>query len=390
MENLILLILLKKWNEWPFYNKKGLIIESLSTILDKRNVINYILKGLNINNNNDLLSIYYILTPQKIFHISKLENVNYNINDYVFDILQDKYNVIKPLSNELKVKNIYDKWKILHEKINVELKKLIDDIQNTNLTLIEKQNKLNEYNNNLYYKIKIDALYNNSKIINEYNIKFHECIETQDLYNNLNDLNKLFFTFIVDIDEIYYYFIDTLITAFRLTIKENKELKNLYKKEKNEILDLNWSYSLENSLLKSIFKKNIKYYIFNKKIIEYKNDIYYNGAIKHRLENILKFKDEKEQQLVKELINYMEQTNLAYEQEQSISNLLYNNNHIIIELNWTYFWELLLLVFKKMEFIDIKIEKKHKEDIKLIFINNNVLKNLIFLINITSYKLPNL
>lgn len=87
-----ILKLKKEWNilnGWPFYNNKGLHIDILKTNEDKSNVINYILKNLTLFS-DDLISIYYILTLNKIYHISNLQNLKYDINDIVFDILQEK------------------------------------------------------------------------------------------------------------------------------------------------------------------------------------------------------------------------------------------------------------------------------------------------------------
>lgn len=272
-----ILKLKKEWNilnGWPFYNNKGLHIDVLKTNEDKSNVINYILKNLTLFS-DDLIAIYYILTPNKIYHISNLQNLKYDINDIVFDILQEKYKVIRPKLNMVNIKYIYNQWKSMYENINKDLKSLIDVLQDTNISIENKQEKLDLYQNEMYYSIKIENLYSNMDIIKQYFVKYSDLIEVY--IENFSNLNKLFFIEIVNIKEIYYYFIDTLITSFRLILKEKNEINNIY--NKNDQPNLDWYYKIENQLLKSIFKKNIKYYIFYIKIIEIKKSTIYREAL---------------------------------------------------------------------------------------------------------------
>lgn len=137
----------------------------------------------------------------------------------------------------------------MYENINKDLKSLIDVLQDTNISIENKQEKLDLYQNEIYYSIKIENLYSNMDIIKQYFVKYTDLIEVY--IGNFSNLNKLFFVEIVNIKEIYYYFIDTLITSFRLKLKEKNEINNIY--NKNDQPNLDWYYKIENQLLKSIF-----------------------------------------------------------------------------------------------------------------------------------------
>jgi hypothetical protein len=192
---------------------------------------------------NSLMEEHYIVTIKmwvRIPFITIEPVLDYDILIIIYFYL---FSPFENKNEKIKIKYIYKKWKEIYEKTKPEVKNLMQILQDNALNLKIKQKKIEEYNNLVFKDILLNKLYNKSTILNKYKTKFMEYINSIDILTEFKNFNYLIFTKLLDLEIIYYYFIDILITGSRLLIQTEKNI-NL----DNNIIEI----KLKENLLKSI------------------------------------------------------------------------------------------------------------------------------------------
>lgn len=243
--------LIKKWNnynDWSFYNEKGLVIrnnneyenyieidepwleiekkakQSESRYTDILNIIKYMLK--NINDFENVLKLYYMIYPIKIVNgVHKTKFIDYinDLNKLFLKTMYDSLNLYNPFLNEKEdetqlLKYVYMKWKnhmqsdypeliALFEKIESEKDKFKKQeiIENY---LIQKKEVINECK---LYCMKRDDFQNFQK-------KLLSLIEKKIIENN----HYLIFC-LEKKENTIYYILETLIKVVRFYKSDIKE-----------------------------------------------------------------------------------------------------------------------------------------------------------------------